>query len=463
MNGSAKYWHICRLSLTCNRGYEFKEIIAAKNFYQELNDVEATEILLTFFDSDSPLAGLCLRCYVSYPILKACQKLANLFSSNYNFNYIDLLPFVLNDDGKQQVILAQDKKIQLIIDQNGKTKPTQYRLFTVEVVATYNFGDSLSMSLDNWAFLQTKQHPELKKFLAEFGFRHLSDWAMLNRVGVKQLSQLAPSDRYLVEVFHEVYRRDRRKKANRMGKCPNPTENQLTKMQTLLHSRNYLFPSTDSIFTALKKVASQIRQYDIWSYREPLEVYEPDSGNYSPRTDLPSDNSNDAVISEEQELLNFIRDSLNQTLENAIALASENRIAKLNKSKKYRPFANKFVAGLELYYAQKMSLKEIVPVLGFNGWDQARRVLNPGDFLNAVRIQTIQQLLDIILQKTKELGLSDTAINPNYLQNLSIQIEAFADEMVFNTATSEIKAGKNRDFQSLYAQQVRLYCQNQPN
>lgn len=463
MNGSAKYWQICRLSLTRNQGYELKEITAAKDFYQELGDVEATEILLTFFDFDSSLAGLCLRCYVSYPVLKACQKLANLFSSNYNFNYIDLLPFVLNDDGKQLIVITKDKKTQLIIEQNGNTKPTQYKLFTVEVVASYKLGDRSTMSLDNWAFLQTKQHPELKKFLAEFGFKHLSDWAMLNRVGVKQLSQLAPSDRYLVEVFHEVYRRDRRKKANRMGKCPNPTETQLREMQTLLQSRNCVFPTSDSIFTTLKKVASQIRQYDIWSYREPLEVYEPDSGNYAVRQDLPSDNSNDAVTSEEQELLNFIRDSLNQTLISAIAQASENRIAKLNKSKKYRSFANKFVTGLELYYAQKMSLKEIVPVLGFNGWDQARRVLNPGDFLNAVRIQTIQQLLDIILQKTKELGLSDTAIDPNYLQNLSIQIEAFADETVFNTATSEIKAGKNRDFQSLYAQQIRLYCQNQPN
>ena len=460
MNGSAKYWQICRLSLTHSRGYEFQEIIAAKNFYQELSDVETSK-LLSSFQSNSPLAGLCLRCYVSYPILIACQKLAVLFSNNHNFSYHDLLPFVLDDDGKQQVILDRDRKTQLIIDQDNQ-QPSKYKLFTVEVIATYK-DDCSSMSLDNWAFLQTKQHPELKKFLAEFGFQHLSDWAMLNRVGIKQLSQLSSSDRYLVEVFHEVYRRDRRNQANRRGKCPNPTATQLTRMQTLLHSRNCVFPSTESIFIALKKVVQQLREYDIWSYREPLEIYEPDSGNYTPRPDLTSENSNDAVTSEEQELLNFIRDSLNQTLVKAIAQASENKIAKLNKSKKYRPFASKFIAGLELYYAQKMSLKEIVPVLGFNGWDQARRVLNPGEFLNAVRIQTIQQLLDIILQKTQDLGLSDTAIDPNYIQNLSIQIEAFADEAVFNTATSEIKAGKNRDFQSLYAQQVRLYCQNQSN
>ncbi|VEP12564.1 conserved hypothetical protein [Hyella patelloides LEGE 07179] len=459
MNGLSKYWQICRLSLANNQGYEFKEITAAQEFSQNLSSTEAINTLLPSFNSNSSVAGLCLRCYISYPILKSCQKLAALFSSNDNFNYRDLLPFVLNDDGQQEIILAEDGKTQLIIDRDGNTQAAQYRLFTVEIVASYK-SDNSSMSLDNWAFLQTKQHPELKKFLAEFGFQHLSDWAMLNSTGVKQIAQLTTSDRQLIEVFHAVYRRDRRQqKVKRMGKCPNPTQEQLQEMQTLLRERNCIFPSAKSVFAALKKVASLLRQYDIWSYREPLEIYEPDSGNYAFRNDLPTENSNNALASEEQELLNFIQDSLNKALVTAIKQTISTRIAKLNKSTKYRPFAAKFVTGLELYYCQKKSLGEIAPLLGFSNWSQARRVLNPGDILNTVRTQTVQRLLTIILQKTQNLGLTDTSPSANDLQSLSIQIEAFADEAVFQAATAEIKSGKHRDLQSLYAQKIRLYCQ----
>ena len=459
MNGSSKYWKIYRLSLASNQGYEYHEIAAAKEFYRELSATEVIATLLSSFNSDSVIAGLCLRCYVSQPILKACQKLAALFNSNYNFSYRDLLPFVLNDDGKRMILLGKDGKTQLIVDKEGNSQPSQYNLFTVDVVASYKFDDS-SMSLDNWAFLQTKQHSELKKFLAEFGFQHLSDWAMLNRIGVKQLSQLSSRDRNLVEVFHAVYRRDRRQqKARGIGKCPNPTTKQLREMQTLLSDRNCMFPTSDSILTALKQVVKLLRQYDIWSYREPLEVYELDTGDYVARRDLPTDNSNDAIASEEEELLNFIQESLDRALLKAIDEATNIRIAKLNKSKKYRSFAAKFVAGLKLYYCQGKSLKEITSLLEFSSWDQTRRVINPGDFLNTVRTQTIQNLLTVILQKTQALGLTKIASSANYLETLSIQIEAFADEVIFNAATSEIKAGRYREFKSLYADKIRFYCQ----
>lgn len=467
MNGLTRYWQIYRLSLVSDRGYELNEISVAKEFYEELANrepqaqTEAIAILLAQFKANSSEAGLCLRCYVSYPILKACQKLAALFSSNYNFSYRDLLPFVLDDDGQRNIVLAKDGKTQLLVDREGNLQTAQYKFFTVEILTTYKADSFSSLNLDNWAFLQTKQHPEIKKYLAEFGFQHFSDWSLLNRVGVKQIAQLAPEDRHLVESFHAVYRRDRRqRKAKKMGKCPNPTKIQLTEMQTLLRDRNLIYPTPEAVFTALKKVANLIRQYDIWSYREPLEVYEPNTGEYNPRPDLPANVSNEAIASEERELLDFIRQSLDRALDSAISQTGKNRLEKLNKSKKYRLFAAKFMEGLQLYYCQKMSLREITERLEFGSWDRARRVLNPGDFLNAVRANTIQQLLDAILEKSRDLGLSQAAVNPDYLQNLSIQIEAFADETVFNAATAEIKAGKNRELKSLYAQKVRLYCRN---
>lgn len=166
-------------------------------------------------------------------------------------------------------------------------------------------------------------------------------------------------------------------------------------------------------------------------------------------------------IFKERELIDYLRDTLNWTLTEAIKKAVGDRVTKLNKSKKYRPFANKFVTGLRLYYCQEMSLKEIVPVLELGNWDRARRILNPGDFLNTVRTQTIQLFLKNILQKARDLGLTSISLSPDRLQTISQQIESFADTAIFQDAAAEIKAGKNRTLKSEYAEQIRNYCQQQ--
>jgi hypothetical protein len=57
------------------------------------------------------------------------------------------------------------------------------------------------MSLDNWAYLQTKQNQEVKNFLSEFGFKHLSDWAILNRARPKQIESFSERDRQLIKYF----------------------------------------------------------------------------------------------------------------------------------------------------------------------------------------------------------------------------------------------------------------------
>ena len=92
-------------------------------------------------------------------------------------------------------------------------------------------------------------------------------------------------------------------------------------------------------------------------------------------------------------------------------------------------------------------------------WDQARRILDPGGLLSRVRASCVQQLLDSILKKASEKGLTKIPPEPDYLKTLAELIEAFADEEVFQEAAAEIKTGKNRSLKSLYAQQLRLYCE----
>ncbi len=475
MNALSKYWNIWRISPADERRrYQCSVVPTAQEFVEKLLDPKtrlpgsteivspeaAQTILFSQFRThnaaivlpDRAQAGLCLRCYVSEPILKACQKIASLFAGDKSFTYQDLLPFVLNDDGKALVILDDNDNTQLKLD-DGSVQSATYEIFAVEVLRTYKL-NSHSMSLDNWAFLQTKQHSELKNFLSEFGFQHLSDWALLNRVRPKQLEQLSERDRHLVEVFHAVYRRDRRQQ-QQVSRCLDPTDSQLTEMGDLLQQREVVLNS--SLLKELKLVTKQLRQFDIWQSREPLEM-QLETGGYELRVDLPSDSFNESDA-EEQEFLEFLYQQLTVALTHAVEQAVQTQVSQLSKSKRYAPFATCFIPGLRLYYCEGLSLRDIGPQLGMSSWDQTRRILNPGEILSNVRRLTVQQLLEPILEKAQSKRLTSTPPEPSYLRTLTEQIEAFVDAEIFAEAVSEIKAGKNRLMDSIYAQQLKRYIE----
>ncbi|MGB3296560.1 MAG: hypothetical protein WBB01_26540 [Phormidesmis sp.] len=485
MNALARYWNLWCISLSNDRlRYQRKVLPSAQSFCEnqqlgkQANSVNTLSdtghhrslqkvLLSQFHHCGDPVeqrrslerlrqravAGLCLRCYVSEPILRACQKIDSLFSGNKSFSYQDLLPFVLNDDGKNLVVI-DDTDQQQVLDESSDLKPSAFKIFALEVLRTYK-DDHRSMSLENWTFLRTKQHPELKNFLAEFGFQPFSDWTLINRIRLNQLERLSAGDRYLVEAFHKVYRRDRRQ-THQTGRCQDPTAKQLTEMNELLKAQGTAFDSTRDLFKALKQVAKQLRQFDIWQAREPLEVKDMETGTYALRVDLPADSLDESEI-EEQDFVAFLRQQLAIALDTAIEQAIQSRSAKLKKSKKYAPFASAYAAGLQRYYTEGISLKEIGAQLGMSSWDQTRRILNPGELLSQVRLLTAQQLLAPILTAAQAKGLAATPADPSYLRTLMEQIEDFIDTKLFSEAASEIKAGKNRSLDSKYAQHLTKY------
>ncbi len=463
MDIPVRYWQIHRLSISSGqRGYDVRALPMAKTFLEQQASTHLpTELIRLFQTPASPIeiktqaqSGLCLRCYVSQPIVRACQKLANLFGTAQQFSYRDLLPFVLNDDGRQLVVLSADQKAHLQIDEQNNTQPIAYKAFSIEVIKTYQADSATSMSLDNWTYLKTKQHPELKQFLAEFGFQHLSDWAMLNRVRSRQLASLAERDQHLVKVFHAVYRRDRRQQAVKGPKrCPEPTTAQLTEMAAQLSSTVNTFNTERDLLHDLKQIATQLRQFDIWQSREPLDYFDAAAGQYETRSDLPT-----ATITiesgEEQAILTSLHEQLATAFPASLQMVLEARISKLAKSRKYAAFADKLVIGLQHYYRDGRSLKELVPILGMSSWDQARRIINPGELLNQVRAQTLTQLIDHMLEIVQKNALAPWPPTPDYLQQLTEQLEAFADAEIFAAAASEMKSGSYRAFDSHYAQQL---------
>lgn len=403
----------------------------------------------------SAQAGLCLRCYVSTPILRACQKLDSIFSGNKAFTYRDLLPFVLNDDGKKLLVVKADKT-QLVLEE-GKLKPSPYSVFSVDVLKSYQNSSADSMSLENWTFLRTKQHPELKSFLSEFGFQQFSNWTLINRIQVNQLERLSVRDRDIVEAFHAVYRRDRRLKG-KVTRCADPTDVQLTEMNALLGKRKTAFATNQDLMKALKQIGKQLRTFDIWQAREPLETQDIETGDYTLRNDLPT-TMLDATELEEQDFMDFLGHQLGRSLTEAVEHSVQAKIAKLKKSKRYAPFAKKLVPGLLQYYQEGISLKVIGQQLGMNNWDQTRRILNPGELLSQVRLLTTQRLLDAILKQAQVRGLASDPPEPAYLSQLMTQLESFLDEKLFSEAAAELKAGKNRSLESDYAQQLTVHLQ----
>jgi hypothetical protein len=467
-------WQICAAS--DDRGFQSRLLRPAQEFIEKapLTDIASGEdldnsisqpqilqsaLLSAFYRKDVDVdftraaqAGLCLRCYVSEPILKACQKIDSLFNGQECFTYRDLLPFVLNDDGKTLIVLETDDKKQLALDPAGKAQTATYSTFSVKILQTFSPNLKSSMSLDNWTHLQTRQSPEIKKFLSEFGFQQVSDWALLNRVRTSQLECLSDRDQHLITVFHSVYRRDRHQQPRHSTKCPNPSSGQLQEMLSRLQTQGISCSGADQLLTDLKQVASQLRQYDIWCSREPLDVYDPTTEAYSVRADLPHETSHSTDV-EQQEFLAFLNQQLIAALTEAIEQCIRDRIATLAGSKRY---SLTYISGLLLYYRQGLPLREIASQLGMTSWDQARRILNPGELLSQVRTLTVGQFLKQTLAKAQKMGFTQQPTDPGYLSSLIEQIEAFVDTKIFQNAAEELRAGKNRLLNSVYAQHLSL-------
>jgi anthranilate/para-aminobenzoate synthase component I len=74
-----------------------------------------------------------------------------------------------------------------------------------------------------------------------------------------------------------------------------------------------------------------------------------------------------------------------------------------------------------------------------------------------VRAWTVQRVLDRVLEQAQQKGFAQTPPEPNYLRTLAEQVEATADEEIFQSAVEEMRAGQSRSFNSVYAQQLRVH------
>jgi hypothetical protein len=474
---ASRYWIIRRIN-SVNQGWVIQ---GAKEYFQqqfpdlanveelsEQDDQLVQDLLLSQFKNQEhqidiyqrAIAGLCLRCFVSYDILGAVRQLVKRFVSEYRFEEEEahILPLVLNDDGQSFIVLNDERTSQQVLDGKGQPQHSSYNVFAVEVLRKFQ-QLSNSQSLTNWTYYLIRQHPELNNFLLwEYGLCVESNWALLNRANPERLDGL---NHLLLDAFHRVYRRDRRRGRLR-GRCQDPSSSQLKEMLAILQASGVMINSLSELMRELIRVAESVRNERIWQQRGyPSDAYsldepDPNTGQDVSR-DIPDPDANvDAEEEEENEWLTFFREELIKVFPWAIEQGIRDRVADLENRRRYAVFASRLIPGLKLFYGQAMSQRQIAEVLGMTNQTQVTRILQPKELLKQVRFITVNTLLERILERANKFGLIGVSQEPDYLRNLMEQVEVFVDDELFNQAMAELKAGtKNRSSQ--YAEYLCRY------
>ena len=469
-------------------GYKLKRVHQAQEFFRihfpELTSkptLSAAEnkhihaVLWEIFDCaedirQRAIAGLCLRCYISKTILVVCKKIAHTYKI---FSYLDLLPFVLNDDGKTLLIFDAQVKNQQSLNNHGTNQvlAKEAEFFTVEILRKFNPQLNASESLDNWTWRLTQQNQSLRLFLWDFGIKTPSDWGLLCREITRSVKPLLQKNDYeIVEVFHAVYRRDRRK-LNEKGACAEPKITQLQEMLLLLQQRHIIVSSFPELLHHLHRIAEILRQDTIYQKTGriktiPTEVYEESIQDYVPNQELPYHTDPDPEDIELQELQSLCNSLFENILYQAIAEVISGHIAYLKKSKGYKEFAERFYTGLLLYYQENMTLGEIAQLWEIP-WYKVRRIFKLENLLDNVQYRTEERFIEELLKVTTTPDLPSKLINisnnPDYLNNIAGEIRSYALTKTFLKARAEIQTGKKKIRNSLFAQIICGYINDSLN
>ncbi|MFL9449595.1 hypothetical protein AB0758_00385 [Tolypothrix bouteillei VB521301_2] len=445
MSVPSKYWELVIILPSGNGcGYGVKVLPPAREFFLQEFPIRAN-ILDEYVQNrlfqllSVSGANLCLRCYISHFILRSCIQRVKLFAAGGRINYRDLLPFVLNDDGKTP---------------QGKHIP-----FSVEILSS--FRPERKCSLPRWVDFRVKRHRELNDFLLEFDIEVRSDWAILNKAVSSHLNE--QRDREILTVFHAIYRQARPEQHRSQfgGKCPDPTPAQLEAMICDLWKRSILIGSSSAMLNELKRLAKLFRLYSLWgktgspvtdTLDEPQDNTEQEYKQWDGIIDPTS--KEDLILKFEQlELQEFCQEQLMECLDKSIKQVIEDHISKQKKSRGYTSLAHQIKPILQLIYCERKSQTQIADELGINQL-KVSRLVNPTNLLKIIRRKSLDILLDRVLEKAKQLGYAQPPLEPDYFDNLVQQLEAYVDMQVFQEALAELKSKRTFAMESVYAQRL---------
>jgi hypothetical protein len=429
MGQASKYWTILLLDgtgKTRSRELSSIKIFLESQFPTALEeDSSLTEDQL--IRSLIPLAPtqpevqLLLRCLISHQVLVACQSLANQFGQFYGFTTSDLIPLVLDDDGKPW---------------NHSSK-AEYKILAQQILDRF---DPAAGKLSTWVTRLVRQHPAISAFLLDHGLYLVSDWAILNDTKPDQLYRiwtqhynLSPEEAEqaccLLESFRLVYTPERRPGS----RCKDPTTDQQDRIAQTFSAALERTISTAEMQKQLTQLCKRLRAYRILARggqvrglsvddAQTLERIQDKIGTADRLLDDSEDNrSRDRMLSACRDIFDS---ALPRALHTAITQAhnqflNSNRQDTRKKAKLYFP-------ALRLFHGDRISMGEIAPRVGINGQDGISRLLN----LSELRAQVRDLVLTQCFSQIKPILQTQGGLTCDQIDRAIAAIEALFAEQI---------------------------------
>ena len=192
------------------KGYKIRILEDAKkykpisSFFKESvdNNIDNIKKIENFIFQQSKLTNsfnplLCLRCRISdltrisfLSYLKRLSVHKIVLNNSYKLR-LDLLPFLLNDDGsryKKINKLDNHSKDKILISWeviNKNSNKLSDFPFSFEIIKSYD--EKKGLSLSNWTYMKVKSNKNIKKTLREYGIETYSNWSLISKSSSKQL------------------------------------------------------------------------------------------------------------------------------------------------------------------------------------------------------------------------------------------------------------------------------------
>ena len=459
MSNPSTYWTLVKINVAGNR--QIQSIPAAQTFFHQVfadlikvNNLANGEIqsrLFNFYgdtNTDKSLnAHRCLLCFISWEIERVCLNLAKQFGAMGGFTSRDLLPYVLDDDGKLH-------------------STTDYQCYSLQILQSFDVGQS---SLASWTNRRVKQHPALNKFLLECGVYLLSDWAILNDTQPKQLERILSQfhslsgieiqqSKWLLTSYHAVYRVQRlQQRKAKTSKCQPPTIEQLQQIGDKLNSLSGGNTSCSDIITGLQQLAQAVREYRIHIRGGSLPTTSIDTAEGINYNSLASNNVvDDDSENQTGEFLKLYRPQFLECLDNALATVTQTRVSKIRRKDVVK--ANKFLIALKFFHCQGLSMGEIAKRIEMKAQFQVTRLLKLKEF----RADVTHELLLMLKSRVLELARNYSSVES--LQVLESQINTALTEQVSSLiaeAEAEASSSRSEFHKSRFAKRLCEYLDSE--
>ncbi len=477
MSTASRYWTLVRIDAAGKRKIE--EINPAREFFlssfpeflaqSEVPDAAIQRQLLLRMREGTEavrfLAERCLQCFISSEIERVCQRLEAQFGADHGFTSRDLLPFVLDDDGRRPT--------------RDTTTPvsTSYQSLLRDILQSFDPDQS---SLATWTTRRVKHHRELNAFLLEHGVYLVSDWAILNDTSTKQLQRIFSQFHHLtsleiqqgtqlLESYHAVYRAHRLKQRQMgiKGQCLPPTTEQLHQIAQHLSTQTPQRLSPETLMTQLQAMASRLREYRIHVRGGSLPTESIDAtvpGAIADRISFANFIDNRDTTDEQTEFLNLYRQQFLTCLDQAVAQVTDDQVTKFKRKNPQK--AQQFLTALQLFHCQGRSMGEIAQIVNLQAQFQVSRLLQLKSFRADVQHQLLVLLRDLCFAAALRYRAFDQAkayTDPERLQTLNQQIEEALEEQVSRvieeaaTEASTATFAKNSITSSLFSERLCRY------